>query len=523
MDWRTHLRRRTGEPGFLWAMVFAILLAGMVGGGIASRLPKSTDIDDNSIRGAVMAGWDHAATGESLDRLLDPATPFDFTLVAIAHVDVDDDSLRRISERWQDASPQRGPAHVKIARDLVRSLIADQPVDDLVRMAGADPPVRHANAALGAFALAQRDFAAAARRFEIEGSFDDAELARRFALESYAAADDSDTLVRLADEPDYQNLISSYDRLVVAQSRRDWKTILVSICQLVLDRVDVSFATGLALLAGLGWFGLAIQMGQPGTSAGVRPWLCVVAVLLGGLSIPVTHLIDVWQELDWGIRESDDMIEGIKYYVLGVGFREEFAKTLLLLPLIPFLVRRRSSREALIVSACVGLGFAIVENMGYFARSGGTDSMGRFLTANFAHMAMTGLIGLALARTFWGDQDISHGLLAFLLVVLVHGFYDATIAVIQLADYSLLGTMIFILLAYAFFREVRDGYVQRPETIHLTAAFLFVVTSLTAITFAYVSWQVGWAAAIVLLVADLLSLGVMVYMYLREMPNSLVR
>ena len=83
--------------------------------------------------------------------------------------------------------------------------------------------------------------------------------------------------------------------------------------------------------------------------------------------------------------------------------------------------------------------------------------------------------------------------------------------------------IIFILLSYAFFQEVRQVYKQRPETISLTATFLFVVCTLTALTFVYLSWRIGFVASMTLIVADIVSLSVMVYMYLREMPNSLIR
>jgi hypothetical protein len=149
--------------------------------------------------------------------------------------------------------------------------------------------------------------------------------------------------------------------------------------------------------------------------------------------------------------------------------------------------------------------------------------MGRFLTANFAHMAMTGLIGLAVARAFWSSSQASHAALVFLVVVLAHGFYDATIALPELADYSIAGMIIFIMLSYAFFQEVRNVYRQQRETISLTATFLFVVCTLTALTFVYLSWRIGFTASATVLVADIVSLSVMVYMYLREMPNSLLR
>ncbi|TWU46258.1 hypothetical protein Poly51_56540 [Rubripirellula tenax] len=518
MTWQHWLRVKTQDPTFLWTMTLSILVTGVAAGWLAQFAPKSKNVDSKSIHDAIAMGWESPDDLTSWLQAMDDDVPFDFRLVAISHLELDDDQ----SAAWSAVDLTSGSTQRGIASQLLLSIALGKPTPQLDQMANTAPATRHANQAIGALHLSQRSFGTAGKYFEREGLFEDAEIARQFALDVYGAANDSAAIERLAKLPPYAPLISPSERLLIAESNRDWTEIFRVIVPLTAERFKQGFATLLAIIAGIGWFVLAARMGRAGTREGARLWLCGLAIVMGGLSIPVTSLVNIWQELDWGITESNDLIEGIKFYVLGVGFREEFAKLLMLLPLMPIIVRRRSPIEALIVSACVGLGFAIVENMGYFARSSSTDSMGRFLTANFAHMSMTGLIGLSFARFFWKKQDISHALLTFLLVMLAHGFYDATIAVPGLQDLSIAGTIIFILLAYAFFHEVRSEYQQTPETISLTASFLFIVSMLTAITFVYVSWRMGFAASVTLLAVDVLGLGVMVYMYLREMPNSLI-
>jgi hypothetical protein len=56
----------------------------------------------------------------------------------------------------------------------------------------------------------------------------------------------------------------------------------------------------------------------------------------------------------------------------------------------------------------------------------------------------------------------------------------------------------------------------------LTANFLCGVSLVTAVTFVYLSGQLGAALAADLLVPELLSTALMVFMFLREMPGSLV-
>ncbi|MGB7325721.1 MAG: PrsW family glutamic-type intramembrane protease [Rubripirellula sp.] len=541
MNWRTSLTRKAENPNFLWSMVIAILGAGLVLGAIVQWVPYTFNADSDSIYDAIMMGWESDNDGAGVERILSSDLPFDFRLVALAHLasasyDVDDEPDDAASEMDEsemaklvttfsvvDPDASVDEAEQQIASQMLLSVAMGKIMPSLAEMASADPPVRYANQAIGAIAVSRQSFASAAQHFETEGQFPDANIARRFALDTYAAADDNESLRRLSQLPEYSPLISPSETLVIAEANRDWIGMAKVIPKLIGRRFQEGFATALALIAGLGWLVLAIQMGQAGATSSVRVWLCLVAVVMGGLSIWATHMIDIWQELDWGIVESNETVEGIKFYVLGVGLREEVAKLLLLLPLLPVIIRRRSPIEAMIVSACVGLGFAIVENMGYFARSGGADSMGRFLTANFFHMSMTGIVGLSIARVFWKHHDISHALLTFLLVVLAHGFYDATIAVPGLQTFSMGGTIIFILLSYQFFHEVRTAYDQRPQTISLTASFLFIVSMLTALTFVYVSWRFGYSSSLSMLSVDVIGLGVMVYMYLREMPNSLIR
>jgi RsiW-degrading membrane proteinase PrsW (M82 family) len=220
--------------------------------------------------------------------------------------------------------------------------------------------------------------------------------------------------------------------------------------------------------------------------------------------------------------ESENWAAGIRYFVLGVGLREELSKLLLLLPLAPLLVRRGNELETLTVAACVGLGFALVENSHYFKATLGSSSVSRFLTANFFHMAATGLIGLAVVRGLREPRVRGLEALAiFGVIVFAHGLYDAALSLPALAEYSMGAMVIYILLAYQFFHELRNVRIRQPETISLTANFLCGISLIAAVTFVYLSGQLGCRMAAVLLVPEMLTTAVMVIMFLREMPASL--
>jgi RsiW-degrading membrane proteinase PrsW (M82 family) len=251
--------------------------------------------------------------------------------------------------------------------------------------------------------------------------------------------------------------------------------------------------------------------------------MCAVAVVLGALSIWPTHWLINWQEEVWSLEESENIARGIYYFVLGVGLREELSKLLLLLPLMPFIVRRGVELEALMVAACVGLGFAVLENSHYFDGDFGSSSVGRFLTANFFHMSATGLVGLAVFRGLrYPKQRGPEALAMFGVIVLAHGLYDAMISVPVLAEYSIASTLIYIFLAYQFFHELRSMRIERPDTVSLTANFLCGVSLVTSVTFVYLSSQVGPRMAALMLGSEVLAMAIVAYMFLREMPSSLV-
>ncbi len=302
-----------------------------------------------------------------------------------------------------------------------------------------------------------------------------------------------------------------------------WWQLWWSLPKAIYGRFDLLGPVVLSIVSGCCWFAFLWQaMKTPGLRT-LRLWSALLAIALGVLSIWPTHFLSLWQEHAWNLHESDELIPGVRFYVLGVGLREELAKLLCVLPLMPILLRVRDELTALLVSGCVGLGFAITENVNYFAGTGGTAAMGRFLTANPFHVTLTGLAGLMLYRVLrnprgWG----SHALGFFGMLIFAHGLYDAFIAVPALAEYSLFTMIIFALIVYQFFHELRTLRKPQGDTISLSANFLCGVSVLTASTFVYLSATLGMSVAFDTLASGVTGLAVMVYLFLREMPETMV-
>lgn len=325
------------------------------------------------------------------------------------------------------------------------------------------------------------------------------------------------------DELHIEKPLSPWVDLEQLASQGKWSDVWWAIPKSQLWRIEHRGPVVLAVLTGCCWLVFLLQALQVRGPFDPRLWLALAAVPLGVLSVWPTHFIGLWQEFTWGLEASRFLLHGLRYFILGVGLREETAKLILLLPLMQFLLRLRSELAALIVSGCVGIGFALAENSGYFSGSGGIDTLGRYLTANPLHFALTGLVGLSVYRGLrsprdWGAQALA----TFGLMVFAHGLYDAFIDVPALAEYSLLGTIIFAGVMYQFFRELRDARERRPDPISLTANFLCGVSLVTAAAFVYLSATVGCSAAFDFLAQGVLGLAVMVYLFLREMPETLI-
>jgi RsiW-degrading membrane proteinase PrsW (M82 family) len=280
--------------------------------------------------------------------------------------------------------------------------------------------------------------------------------------------------------------------------------------------------TAIAVLTGVCWLLFLLQAGQVNTTRGVRPWLCIVGVILGTVSTWPTLWAVWWQEIAWGLAESDEIGPGLLFFVAGVGLREEVCKLLLFLPLLPFVITRRDEREALLVAASVGLGFAINENVGYFVEDAG-GSVPRFLSANLLHMSLTGLMGLAVCRAIWYPRQWAGEALGMtLLLVLAHGFYDALIVVLDFDGSEFLSFLVYLGLVYQYFRELRTWWVTQASTFSLTATVVASTALVFAMTFVYLSTLTGFDSAVEMAAIPAVESLLLMYVVLREIPEPLV-
>lgn len=399
---------------------------------------------------------------------------------------------------------------------------ATEPDPALTAMLNQESVMRHAWYAAGIFREYHQQYAQAVDCYLHEASFPDAELARQCVVYLCLEYGMLDRLHPLINDPLFEPLLSVHDRMTLYADQGDWGTLFIQLPTSLWGDVNWFLVT-LSLLVGSCWFMFLLKASQPRERWPLHVGLCLLAIVLGILSIWLTVFLIYWQEQGWGLVEGDNMISVVIYDIVGVGLREEFSKTLLFAPLVPLIARRDNGLLMLIVPACVGLGFAVEENMQYYSQTLMGAISGRFVTANIMHMMLTGLVGLELCwlwlepRTRW-----QHFLGVFFLAVLLHGVYDAIIDVVEEEFLAMVGPFaILVLVIYQFFHMLRD--YRRPEFRGVSLVFIYVLgVFLSIMVMVYSqSWLLGPAGAFKSLSADAMCLGLMSIVLLQQMPSVL--
>jgi RsiW-degrading membrane proteinase PrsW (M82 family) len=237
------------------------------------------------------------------------------------------------------------------------------------------------------------------------------------------------------------------------------------------------------------------------------------------ISIYPTLLLITVEEKLFNLQFTGEPLADAIYFVFGVGLREELCKFLLFLPLLPLLRKRGSRLEALICGAMVGLGFAAEENINYFHRMDVSTALGRFLTANFLHMALTGLIGLA---AYDSDRPRRHDSLdlntTLFVAILIHGAYDFLLASPAVGEYSIFAMTVFVLLSQRFLREVLSSNATPAEgSLRL---FIISITVLTGASYVYASTLVGPWSAFELIAVGVVGQAILIYMFVMELGGA---
>ncbi len=232
---------------------------------------------------------------------------------------------------------------------------------------------------------------------------------------------------------------------------------------------------GLALIAIGLWYVILVKVAA---MDGRWKWAWPLLPLAAGvISIWPTLSLVEFQDHQMGLRADAPFPHNLWYYFGGIGLREELCKLLLVLPFMPWLLKKKQAALALVTGAFVGLGFALEENLDYYDAAGGSVVWGRFITANFLHAALTGLAAHGLYLTLRSRfHRVDFFITAFLTVVAAHGLYDLVI----MEDHELLGMsflhiVVLAFLANQFFTLLAQE--SRPNRGAVSPAAVFILGS----------------------------------------------
>ena len=382
--------------------------------------------------------------------------------------------------------------------------------------AALSPPPAFANEFMGDLLAADAQFKPALKAYLREGAaFDDARRARKNALGLALQLKDQAALRTMTAGGTAE--LSAHDQYEAGLLLGDWAMIARGFVRLEAAhaRPDVIAFT---LLAASLWYAVFVRMGPREPMRWLKP---LPAVAAGVVSILPTLILLHVQETATGLVETGDPMNDMLFYVTGVGLREETAKLLLFALFLPWLLRSRVPGRALLTGAFVGLGFALDENRNYYLYEGVANvAVGRLLTANFFHAALTGLAGDALyelLRTRFGTAE--RFLLCFGGVVLAHGLYDwlQTAGARTTDSAGMLCILVLLMVAQQFFARLGGEVVRRQRsTVSLLALFLVGLAVILSSSFMSAAWETGTLAALGQVGADALGLVPITVFYVRQ-------
>jgi RsiW-degrading membrane proteinase PrsW (M82 family) len=381
------------------------------------------------------------------------------------------------------------------------------------------PPVPWYNHLLAEDAERREDDSAAAEYYEREGvAFPERRADLDEAFEIWMNAEDWDRVRdRLADA----GVSAAADPEVKARfaiHERDWRSAARWTAVGYVGRL-APWALAMSGVSALAWGFFCALFGRIGERPLRRGLFFLAAFVLGIVSIAPTVLLIMIEEAKLRLVETGDAGRDILYFVFGVGLREEASKLLLFAALLPALRKWGDKLDVLVCGALVGLGFAAEENLGYLAGGNLHASLGRFLTANFFHMAMTGTLAAALDDFVTdSERNAPHFMSTSLMIVGLHGAYDFLISHPEWGG-SYMSMMVFVFLTQLFLGNLgswRHKVVRGLSPLH---AFVLAAAVVTGVGAVRAAMTVGPMNAALVMGEGLLGEAVILIVFVRTLRS----
>ena len=337
---------------------------------------------------------------------------------------------------------------------------------------------RYRNEFLGDASLAMEKPAEAATFYAEEGKRFPGEAAysQRSAVFALLEREEAGPLRDLFSMRAFRGALSPRERIEVYALLNQPAGIFLDVFRMDWGEIGTVHAASALLTASI-WFSILVILGGF-RKRGELGW-GLLAFFLGMISTTLTlYFVYVQEELrNFVHNPQDSLINQLIHMIAGIGLREELLKLLCFAPLAFFLSRRRDPNLALICAGLTGLGFAMMENIGYFERAQDQFvAWGRLLSANAMHFCLTGVVGFSLFQLICRrGRNWDQFLFDFLLVVAIHGIYDGLIMVPQLQPYGPLNIIIIAGVAYYYFGLVRENMPREGRLRRISPLGIFVL------------------------------------------------
>lgn len=387
-------------------------------------------------------------------------------------------------------------------------------------LAAGEPPPMLANEFAATLYLMARNREGALDAFIREGlAFPEATQSRETAVRLAISLRDVDSLQRMAAVEGWVEscppAVLHHAGTLLRNLRWQWQGLI----QHRLANFPIGWVALTLLTVGL-WYAVLVMHTEPLSWRWTRPMLPVMA---GVISIWPTLAVLAYQEGELGFTPDAPFPHDLWYYIAGVGLREELSKLALFAIFLPWLLYRGDTGKALLIGGFTGLGFALEENLGYFQDFGSGAAWARFLSANFLHIALTGLAAAALyrmLRTRFAEAERFIG--TFVAVVVAHGAYDyAAVSEIDGMDWA--SIIVLAVVANFFFTQLADESPVRGATISPPAVFLVGAGALVGTLFILAAVDTGETAAVAATGQECLVLAPLIFIYWRKFEHHLLR
>ena len=192
-----------------------------------------------------------------------------------------------------------------------------------------------------------------------------------------------------------------------------------------------------------------------------EPRRLIIAMFLGGafLAVPVSAAAEI---------ALDELVPSGVLVIAIAPPVEEVAKIAVVLLVLSFQWKQLSQVvDGAIYGVSVGLGFAIVENLGYAAGLGVSVLIVRSLAAPITHALFTGLAGYYLAKAYFSDRGalsrwVTAGL-GLLAAIGLHSLWNAPIGLSDLVSDLFLLLYLFVIPLYIYLLRRFLGRMESAE------------------------------------------------------------